>query len=118
MTKNYYKEERYEVISKHRVGRNQFCDGCKKLIGTWRLDNGYLKPTGYLKVNCGHYDWGNDSCDSFEYMDFCSNECMIEHQKEFWKENKNSNTAFYEIKSVIWSEDIYVPDGTEEVEEV
>lgn len=115
MTKKYYKEERHEEISKHKVGQNLFCDVCKKIIGTGRLDNGYLKPTDYLTVNCGHHDWGNDSCDSFEYMDFCSIECMMEHQKEFWKENKGSKTAFYEIEKDIWSKDIYVPDGTEEV---
>lgn len=47
------------------------CDICKKDIDWSRF---------YYKVTTGHYDWGNDSCDSVEDKDICSNECL---EKEF-----------------------------------
>ncbi len=53
----------------------------------------------------GHHDWGNDSCDSTEYIDTCSKECYKRAIIEFVEEyGNNSNTAFFgdiEIKDIL-----------------
>ena len=30
----------------------------------------------YFTLTTGHYDWGNDSCDSVEQEDICSEDCV------------------------------------------
>lgn len=117
MIKEYFKDETYEVTDSHMVGSNLFCDGCKNQIGEKRKSNGFLSPTAYIHVFCGHHDWGNDSVDSFKYKDFCSHVCMMKHQEKFWEENCTSSSAFYEIQCEEWHEDIYEPDGTERMED-
>ena len=42
------------------------CDICGKFI-----DSGYI-----YDISFGHYDWGNDSHESLEYIHACSDECL------------------------------------------
>lgn len=47
------------------------CDGCGKKItpNSWRT-----KENSYVHIHTWHNDWGNDSCESHEYKDYCK-EC-------------------------------------------
>ena len=47
------------------------CDICGREID----DDDYC-----FEVTTGHHDWGNDSCDSVEEKQICSDECL---QREF-----------------------------------
>lgn len=51
------------------VVRQVVCDGCG------RAEEG--EPEDWLHVRSSHDDWGNDSCDSFEYHDVCSARCFL-----------------------------------------
>lgn len=73
-----------------------YCDVCKKLIFSKTItDDG----SGYnckryvdrpYRVLFGHNEWGNDSIDSNEYNDVCSDDCLaslfIHYTDEYSKE--------------------------------
>lgn len=74
------------------------CDVCgKELRYTQKTFMGSVAE--YYKITTGHYDWGNDSCESIEHKDACCDECLsIFTQK--WLKNSDviaSNTAYIEI---------------------
>lgn len=57
------------------------------------------KTASYYHIKTGHYDWGNDSCESIDNKDACCDECLLRFTQE-WLKNKdviNSNTAYIEI---------------------
>ena len=57
------------------------------------------KIASYYHIVTGHYDWGNDSCESREGRDACCNECLSKFTQE-WLKNKDvisSSTAYIEI---------------------
>jgi hypothetical protein len=59
------------------------CDVCGKLIYIIK-DKNYIYHKGYYwEVAVGHHDWGNDSVDSYEYPDICSNECVKKFVDEY-----------------------------------
>ena len=80
-----------KIIVKKEVDK-VFCDVCGKEINTNEI---------YFNVKTHHRDWGNDSIDSYEDYEICSYKCLLEHQKEWLEEYKNSNTACYEIEKEI-----------------
>ena len=88
MIKTEYKT--YQKIVSEEVANKMFCDYCKKEIK-------YQEK--FIKVSSSHFDWGNDSCDSFQNSDvheYClqnylkwlfSNEstlCSL-HNRDDWK---------------------------------
>ena len=64
-----YEKKEVQVVNEILV--NTVCDICGKDID--------IKKQVY-EVTIGHNDWGNDSCDSVDYRDICSDECL---KKEF-----------------------------------
>lgn len=57
------------------------------------------KIASYYHIATGHHDWGNDSCESVQSRDACSDECLSRFTQE-WLKNEdviNSNTAYIEI---------------------
>lgn len=55
------------------------CDDCGKKIfasGDCRKDR------AYFKVHTWHDDWGNDSCESHMYYEFCR-DCAIKHVSDY-----------------------------------
>ena len=64
------------------------CDVCAKEI-----------KGEYYEIRIGHNDWGNDSCDSYEYKDICSSSCLNkEIEKYIKRSNDGLNTEFIEIE--------------------
>lgn len=55
------------------------CDECGKELtqnGSGLYD--------YYRLSTSHNNWGNDSCDSYKYYDFCCIDCMLKFVDEFW----------------------------------
>lgn len=86
-TKTYTKTERVLVSEK------RFCDVCGKEI------------TGpYWDIVTGHFDWGNDSCESRKNTDACSVECLLSEFKKYTERSaKRSNTEYIEIEHEMWN---------------
>ena len=72
-----YEEKEVPIIQKTLV--DTICDICEKHIAS----NGY-------EVTTGHNDWGNDSVDSVEYHDICSDECLKKELELYLKSKYNS----------------------------
>ena len=72
------------------------CDVCGKLIYIIK-DKDYIYHKGYYwEVAVGHHDWGNDSVDSYEYPDICSNECVKKFVDEYL--SKSNGTEFLNME--------------------
>ena len=74
------------------------CDICGEEFNykPW-LDND--KIASYYHIKTGHYDWGNDSCESIESRDACCDGCLSKFIQD-WLRDKDvarSNTAYIEI---------------------
>lgn len=76
------------------------CDICGKEFNyeQW-LGIGREKIASYYHIRTGHYDWGNDSCESVESRDACCDECLSRFTQEWLKREDVicSNTAYIEI---------------------
>lgn len=91
--------EEKEVLTTKKTLVKLECDVCKKDITD--PQNGY-----YYKVTTSHNDWGNDSCESYEYRDICSDECLQEDFKSYLKSDdqtkciniERTNSRFSYIK--------------------
>ena len=59
-----------KVIEDVLLGRK--CDICGKQIE--KIQSGFYN---YFVIHTWHHDWGNDSCESHEYKDACSPECVM-----------------------------------------
>ena len=75
------------IQEEKRVRRIIKCDVCGKIIEDrkvlynehkWNLNEACLdgRPAFRYSVETGHNDWGNDSVDSHERKDVCSDECL------------------------------------------
>ena len=85
-----------EVVTKKfdKVPIRATCDICGKEILP-EHDNAY----NYFIITTHHYDWFNDSVDSFEYEACCSPECAKTHFTRYWDKNFNrGNTHKWEIE--------------------
>jgi hypothetical protein len=73
----YYEEKEIKKVEKtlSRVT----CDQCDKEIS---------KQIFYI-VTTGHHDWGNDSIDSIDNKDICSNECLQKEIDEYMSNNES-----------------------------
>lgn len=89
MRKIVYKK----VTVDKRVCTKLKCDMCGKDI-PWHEK--------FYHTTMWHSDWGNDSVDSVEEFDLCSDECLYEFLGENWKELKEAHkTAYIDIKSEV-----------------
>jgi len=60
-----YENKEIQVIKEVLV--KTICDICGKEV-----------PLNHYEVTTGHHDWGNDSIESIENFDICSDECLKE----------------------------------------
>ena len=74
------------------------CDVCGSIIETEEEYNSDKRKGGYFyRVNTRHRDWGNDSIDSSEWYDLCSDECMKSFFDKYLLE-EDSETACLEFE--------------------
>lgn len=100
MVRNVEKE--VTVTEKRVIGKQIYCDTCKKLIFDTKDIDTYHDPrrhlTQYWEVTTGHYDWGNDSCDSVEIHQYCSKECLTKVFDQYLKRTEDRiNSEYFEI---------------------
>lgn len=91
----YKKVRRYkDDLVEYKV----FCDVCKKEIKQRESNSvkGDYVTESFYKVTTSHSDWGNDSVDSVESKDICSDECL----KVLFEEYLDSGSDTKEIKVV------------------
>lgn len=76
------------------------CDICGKVICDFDA-NPPKSSTGesaeYFALTTGHYDWGNDSPDSIQCIDICSEDCVKTALIRYFKGAQGSNTAYFEL---------------------
>lgn len=102
MVRNIEKE--VTVTEKRVIGKQIYCDTCEKLIFDTQDIDTYNNPcrhrTQYWEVTTGHYDWGNDSCDSVETQQYCSKECLTKAFKKYLKRTEDKiSTEYFEINN-------------------
>lgn len=85
----------HEVTEEVLVGETLYCDICKKEIE---------KGKEYWEATTGHHDWGNDSCDSIEYFDICSDICLMMKFGEYIDRSQKTryNTEYIEVERTRW----------------
>lgn len=93
--KEHYEVMTHEVTEKVLVGKTLYCDVCKKEIA---------KRKGYWELTTGHNDWGNDSCESIEHFDVCSQMCLMHKFAEYLDESdkNDNNTKYFEVERAEW----------------
>ena len=74
------------------------CDICGKEFNYEPWFRGE-KIASYYHIRTGHYDWGNDSCESVKSRDACCDECLSRFTQEWLKDEDviSSDTAYIEI---------------------
>ena len=68
-----------------RITEKVICDVCGKTIAD--KNNRYAE---YWTLETHHNDWGNDSCDSYEYFDLCSKDCVKERLNKYFDDCEHS----------------------------
>ena len=97
------KEITKKIVEKTIVGRK--CDICGKEIKPNARNNQY----NYFALHTWHNDWGNDSCESHEYMDACSPECVKKFTDEYIKDAFENFANTHEI-TVSHVRTLYAPE--------
>lgn len=87
-----YKEVERIVKDEELISTN--CDICKKEITDVTIKES--EEGCYYNVCTHHSDWGNDSCESLKYFDFCSLNCLIQHMLNYFK--KANGSEEYDIE--------------------
>ena len=74
------------------------CDVCGKEFN-YKPRYDKVKIAVYYQITTGHHDWGNDSCDSIEHTDACSDECLSRFTQGWLKDEDviRSDTAYIDI---------------------
>lgn len=87
-----YETKTHTVTEKVLVKETRYCDVCRQEI----------QSNSYWELTTHHNDWGNDSIESYEYFDVCSEKCLREKFDEYVKNSgKNDyNTMFFEVEHV------------------
>ena len=69
------------------------CDVCNGVI-----ENGEQ----YWELTTHHNDWGNDSCESYEHFDVCSEVCLREKFDEYIRESATNdyNSKCFEVEKI------------------
>ena len=93
--KEHYEVMTHEVTEKVLVGETLYCDVCKNKIE---------KGKGYWELTTGHNDWGNDSCESIEHFDVCSQICLMNKFAEYLDESDKTsyNSEYFEVERTRW----------------
>jgi hypothetical protein len=81
--------EEKEVVKKEKVLKTIKCDTCKNDINEMSTDH-------YYTVVTSHGLWGNDSCDSYESMEFCGYECLVRNMAYYFSDA--DDTYSYDIE--------------------
>ena len=81
--KKEYETKTHTVTEKVLVKETRYCDVCGKEIENKK---------SYWQITT-HEDWGNDSIDSYEYFDACSENCMRNKFEEYLK-NSDDGSCF------------------------
>ena len=91
--KREYEVKTHTVTEKVCVKETMYCDVCNGVI----YDKG-----SYWELTTGHHDWGNDSIDSIEDFDVCSEVCLREKFDEYIREStkNNWNTQYFKVEKV------------------
>lgn len=63
------------------------CDVCGN------IHKGKYTPNEWHTFSHNHNEWGNDSCDSYEYHEVCSPECYLTKFKECIEDLKGRKSA-------------------------
>lgn len=93
------KNETYKIVER-KVVESIICDGCGREILPDETKPVWTKRYSFFSVMTGHNDWGNDSCDSIEYHDFCCAECAKKFVDKYIDEaggTNNINTKYITI---------------------
>jgi len=85
--------KRVEQVVFKDIPSGIYCDKCGKTIGMEQCGQAGKR---YYEVITGHNNWGNSSHESIKNLDFCSYECLTEHQNDYF--SNTSGSAYYEIK--------------------
>lgn len=91
--KREYEERTHTVTERVCVKETTHCDVC----------DGVIQDTkdAYWELTTGHNDWGNDSIDSIEHFDICSEACLREKFDEYVRESGSGyNSMYFEVKRV------------------
>jgi hypothetical protein len=80
-------KETKEVTEKMTVTIGIKCDVCGN------EHKGKYAPDEWHNIEQHHNDWGNDSCDSYEYFDVCSPKCYAIRFKKSVGEMKSRRSA-------------------------
>ena len=86
--KRYVKKE---VVKEEKVLHAINCDECQ-------ADILHSNSDSYYKVTTHHSRWGGESYNTYEYLDICSYDCLIENMGEYLK--KAGHTSSYDIELV------------------
>lgn len=91
-------KETKQVIAETVVANITKCDVCGKMICDSRYSGFGAKIQDHYELRTGHYDWGNDSCESAESFDICSKECLQKKFDEYVeKSSGGTNTKYFEV---------------------
>ena len=71
------------------------CDVCGKEITA--KDDIRIRGIKYWELTTQHNDWGNDSVDSIEYFDLCSENCVRAKLEKYFADCKRSFTQRFEL---------------------
>lgn len=88
--KKEYEVKTYTVTEKVCVKQTKHCDVCDSVI-----DN----DGAYWELTTGHHDWGNNSIESIENFDICSEICLRKKFDEYVRESgaKKYNTMYFNV---------------------
>lgn len=75
-----------EIKKKEETEIGIVCDICKKIITDEKdYESSYrTRMSHYYEVETHHNDWGNDSIDSYNDKDICSEECLFNFLKKYF----------------------------------
>ena len=83
-------ERKHEVVN--RINTKIICDVCKKTIA--EIGG---KGRHFYELTTGHHEWGNDSVDSIEQFEICSDECLRVKFEEYLKDRYD--TSYFDVSS-------------------
>lgn len=93
--KKEYEIKTHTVTERVCVKETTYCDVCNGVIGN---------NEDYWELTTGHHDWGNDSEESIEHFDICSETCLREKFDEYVRNSMErmggSNSMYFEVERV------------------
>lgn len=89
--KREYEVKTHTITEKVCVSAIMHCDVCDSVID---------ENESHWEVTTGHHDWGNDSCESIEYFDICSEACLRKKFDEYVKASgaNDDNSMYFEVE--------------------